>query len=115
MSDGKVRRGSARLFVEFTRAAVKQNNRRARIFRRYFDVLPGDAPAPTGLQGLQRRFFCREARGIMLRGDRTTRFTVSSFSFGKNALSKSRRAVDGFTNAPNFDNVDADGNYHSRR
>ena len=112
--NGKMSGGGAGLFVEFTRAAVKQDNRRARFFRRHFDVLPGDASAPTGLQGLQRRFFCREARGIMLRGHCAARFTVSSLSFGEHAFRKARRALDGFAHAPDFDNVDADGNNHRR-
>jgi len=107
MRNRKMRRGGARLFIEFPRATVKQNHRCARLFRRHFDVLPTDATAPAGLQRLQRRFFCREARGIMLGGDCAARFTVGALGFSEHALSEPRRALDGFPHAANFDNVDA--------
>ena len=107
MRNRKMRGGGARLFIEFPRATVKQNHRRARLFRRHFDVLPTDATAPAGLQSFQRRFFCREARGIMLGGHYAVRFTIGALGLSEHALSEPRRALDGFTHAANFDNVDA--------
>ena len=104
----KMRRSRASLLVEFARAAVKRNYRRARFLRRHFDVLPTDAAAPTCLQGFQRHFFCREARGIMLSGDRAARFAVSALGVSEDALSEARRAFDGFAHAANFDDVDSD-------
>ena len=103
-----MRRGCARLFVEFARAAVERNYRRARFLRRHFDVLPTDAAAPTCLQGFQRRFFCRETRGIMLRSRSAARFAVSSLGVSENAFSKPRRARDSFTHAADFDDVNSD-------
>ena len=87
---------------------MKHNQRRPRVFRGNFDVLPTNAAAPTGLQSLQRRFFCREARGIMLRGDRATRFTVGAFGISEDAFGKARSARDGFPHAADFDKVDSD-------
>src|SRR5260221_13084810 len=110
-----MRRGGAGLFVEFARAAVERNYRRARFPGRHFYVLPADAAAPPGLQSLQRRFFCREARGIMLGGDGAARFTIGPLGLGKHTFSESRRAGDGFPHAANFDNVYANGNDHGRK
>ncbi|MDX6559601.1 MAG: hypothetical protein QOF72_2650, partial [Blastocatellia bacterium] len=82
--------------------------RRARFLCRDFHVLPGDAAAPTGLQSLQRRFFCGEARGIMLGGHRAARFTIGPLGFSEHTFGESRRALDGFAHAAHFDNVDTD-------
>src|SRR5260370_1982521 len=87
MRNRKMRGGGARLFIEFPRATVKQNHRRARLFRRHFDVLPTDASTPTGLQSFQRRFFCCEARGIMLGGHYPVRFTTVALRLNEHALS----------------------------
>ena len=106
-------RGAGR-FVEFARAAVESDQRRARLLCGNLNVLPTDAAAPTGLQSFQRRFFCREARGIMLRGDYATRFAVSALSFSEHTFGKARRARDSFADAANFDNVDSDGDDHRR-
>jgi len=103
-----MRSGRAGSLVQFARAAVKQNHRRARFFCRHFDVLPTDAAAPSCLQSFQRRFFCRKTRGIMLRSDGTARFTVRAFGFGEHALGKARRALDRFAHAANFDDVNSD-------
>lgn len=87
---------------------MKENHGRARVFRRYFDVLPAYPATPTGLQSLQRGFFCGEAGGIMLRGDGAARFTVSALSVREHAFGEPRRAIDGFANAADFNNVDSD-------
>ena len=102
-----VRGGGAALFVQFAGAAVKQNRRCAGFLCSHFNVLPTDTAAPSCLQSFQRGFFCREARGIMLRGDGATRFTIRAFGFGKDALGKARRTGDGFAHAANFDDVDS--------
>jgi len=86
----------------------------AGFFCGHFDVLPTDAAAPTSLQSFQCRFFCGEAGGIMLRGRRAPRFAVRTLGVSEDALSKARRARDGFSDAPHFDNIDADGNDHRR-
>ena len=106
--DGKMSRRRARLFVKLERATMKRNQWRARFFGRDFDVLPRDPIAPAGLQGFQCGFFCGEASGIMLGGDDATRFAVRALSFSEHALSETRRALDGFAHAANFDNVDSD-------
>ena len=98
----------ARSFVQFAGTAVEENDWRAGFFRGDFDVLPTDAAAPAGLQSFQRGFFCRKARGIMLRGRGAARFAVCSLGVGENPFSKTRRARDGFANATNFNDVDAD-------
>ena len=87
---------------------MKQNYGRAGFFRRHFDVLPTDAAAPARLQSFQRGFFCRKARGIMLRGCGATRFAVRALRVGENSFSKAGRTRDGFSNATNFDDVYAD-------
>ena len=43
----------------------------------------------------------------MLGGDYAARFTIGALGFSEHALSEPRRALDGFTHAANFDNVDA--------
>lgn len=106
--DRKMRGCRATRFVEFASTSVKQNLRRTRIFGRYFDILPGDSAAPSGLQSFQRGFFCREARGIMLRGDRAARFAVSALGVSEDALGEARRAFNGLAHAANFDDVDSD-------
>ena len=98
----------ARGFIQFAGATVEQNYGRARFLCRHFDVLPTDAATPTSLQSFQRGFFCGKARGIMLRGRGAARFAVCSFGVGENPFSKTRRARDGFANATNFNDVDAD-------
>ena len=93
---------------------MEKNYRRPGFFRGHLNVLPTDAAGPTSLQSFQRGFFCREARGIMLRGRGAARFTVGALGGGEYTFSKTRRARDGFSHAPHFDDVDADGNDHRR-
>lgn len=104
----KMGSGSPGLFVQFARAAVKRDHGCARFFGRHFDVLPTNPIAPARLQSLQRRFFCGEARGIMLSGDCAPRFAIGALSFSEHAGGESRRAVDGLADAANFDNVNSD-------
>ena len=108
MSDGNVRGRCARSFIQFAGPPVEKNDRRTGLLRGDFDVLPTDATAPSGLQSFERGFFCGKARGIMLRGRGAARFAVCSFGVGENPFSKTRRARDGFANATNFNDVDAD-------
>ena len=86
---------------------MEENDRRARFLRGYFDVLPADATAPAGLQSFQRGFFCRKARGIMLRGRGAARFAVGALGLSKNTFSKAGRARDGLSDAPHLNDVDA--------
>ena len=106
--DREMRRGGATRFIEFASASVKEDQGRARIFGRYFNVLPAYPAAPPRLQSFQRGFFCREARGIMLRSDRAARLAISALGGSEDALSEARRAFDGFAHAANFDDVDSD-------
>ncbi len=101
------------LFKQFLYQPVKDQIRRARSARGDFDILPGYAAAPAGLQSFERRFFCGKASRIMLRGDGAATVAIGAFGCGKNALDKTRRARQHFANARNFDNVYADGNDHS--
>src|ERR1043165_1223956 len=94
---------------------MKQNDRRAGFLRGYFHVLPTDAAAPAGLQSFERGFFCRKARGIMLRSRGATRFAIRAMLVGENSFSKAGRPCDSLAHAPNFDDVDADGNYHRNK
>ena len=87
---------------------MEENDRRAGFFRGHFDVLPADAAAPAGLQSLQRGFFCRKARGIMLRGRGAARFAIRALGVSKHTFSKAWRARDGLSHAAHFDDVDAD-------
>ena len=107
MSNGNVRRRCARSFIQFAGTAVEEDDWRAGLFCGHFDVLPADAAAPAGLQSFQRGFFCRKARGIMLRGRGAARFAVRALGLSENAFSKARRARDGFRDPAHFDNVDA--------
>lgn len=93
---------------------MEENEGGAGFFRRDFDVLPTEAAAPTSLQSFQRGFFCRKARGIMLRGRGAARLAVRALGFSENTFSKARRARNGFSDAPHFDDVNADGNNHRR-
>ena len=86
--------------------------RRTTLTRRHFNVLPTDPAAPAGLQCFQRRFFCREARCIMLCGHSAAQIAVLAFSAREDALGESRRPQEHFANPRNFDNVYADGNNH---
>ena len=113
MRQRQMRGRCARLFVEFPRPAMQQQQRRARFFRRNFNVLPTNAAAPTGLQRLQRRFFCGETRCIMLRSNSTAPVAVFAFGVGEHTFSKTRRARQHFLYAPDFDDVYANGNNHS--
>ncbi len=82
--------------------------RRASIAR----ALPANPAAPSGLQRFQRRFFCSEARGIMLRRCSSPAVAITAFRQREDALAKARRALQHFANSRNFDNVYADGNDH---
>ena len=86
--------------------------RRAGIVRCDFHVLPTNPATPAGLQGFQRRFFRRKARGIMLRRHHAAAVAIRALSRRENAIAEARRALQYFANAGNFDNVYADGNDH---
>ncbi len=82
--------------------------------RRNFHVLPTNTATPAGLQRFERRFFCREARCIMLCRHDAARIAVSAFSGCKDAFAETRSAQEHFANSRDFDNVYADGNDHKR-
>ena len=107
-----MRGARARFFVEFAHATVENKDGRAGFARRDFDVLPGNAARPSCLQGFERSFFGREARGVMLRGDSSATVAVSSLVQSINALDEARRAQHHFAHAVNFDEIYADGNNH---
>ncbi|MDQ1727964.1 MAG: hypothetical protein QOD33_89 [Pyrinomonadaceae bacterium] len=80
--------------------------------RRHFHVLPANAATPTRLQCFQGRFFCREARGIMLGRNRATTVAVGAFRGCEHAFAEAWRPQQHFANSRNFDNVYPDGNNH---
>lgn len=106
--DGKVRGARARLLVEFEHAPVKDQKGSARSERADFYVLPRDAARPACLQGFERGFFGGEARGVMLRRDHAARVAVGALARRVNALDKTRRAMQDFSHAPDFNDVYAD-------
>ena len=75
-------------------------------------VLPANSAAPTRLQSLERRFFCRKTSGIMLCSYDTAAVAISSFGFSENTFTKPRRAEQHFADTCNFDNVYTNGNDH---
>ena len=114
MREREVRaRGAARV-EEFKRAFVETEAGRARRERENLDIVPRDAAAPTRAESLQRGFFGGEARGVMLRAAAlAARVAIGPLRFGEDALAEARRAPQDFTNAPDFDNVYADGDNHN--
>ena len=107
-----MRRRCAALLEQLFHWSMQDQERRAAFSRSNLDVLPGNTAAPAGLQSFQRRFFCRKARGIMLRRHRAATVAIGAFGGRENTFSKTRRASEHFANASNFDNVYADGNDH---
>jgi len=93
---------------------MEDEERRAGFSGSNLYVLPADPASPTSLQSLERRFFCRKARGIMLRSDGAATVAIGAFGGSENTLDKTRSAQEHFAHALNFDNVYADGNDHSR-
>lgn len=102
----------AGLLEQLTHESVQEQERSAGFARGDFDILPTDAAAPSGLQRLERRFFCGEACGIMLRGDGSTALAVSAFGAGVDALKKARRTLYHFADTTDFDDVYPNGNNH---
>ena len=88
--------------------------RRTRFARGHFHILPANPTTPARLQGFQRRFFCSEARGIMLRRHRATTIAIGALGGSEYTFAKAWRALQYFANPRNFDNVYADGNDHKR-
>ena len=105
------RRGSE-LFEDFLYLSRKDQIRRAIFARRDFNVLPTDSAPPTCLQSFERRFFCREARCIMLCGHDAAAVAVFALGARKDTLGETRRPQKHFANSCDFDNVYTDGNNH---
>ena len=87
--------------------------RRAALARGDFDILPTDPASPPRLQRFQSRFFRREPRRIMLRGDDAATVAVIAFGAREHAFGKAGRSQQHFANPRNFDNVYTDGNDHN--
>ena len=96
----------------FQHLSCEDQIRRAALFRGNLHVLPANSTTPTRLQCFQGGFFCRKARGIMLRRNCAATIAISSLSVSENAFGKARRAQEHFANSRDFDNVYADGNNH---
>ncbi len=107
-----MRRRRAELFKDLQHLSSEDQVRRAAFSRRNFHVLPTDSPTPASLQCFQRRFFCREARCIMLCGHDAAAVAVLALGARENAFGKPRRAQEHFANSRDFDNVYTDGNNH---
>lgn len=112
MRKREVRARRAAGVKDFARSFVKNQLGCARLVRADFDIPPTHAAAPTRAQSFQRRLFRGEARGVVLRGGRPARVAVIAFGFRENAHAETRRALDDFTHALDFDKVYADGNNH---
>ena len=108
-------RRRAELLKDFQYFSSEYQVRRTTLACCDLDILPTDSAAPTCLQRFQRRFFCREPRGIMLRSYDAAAIAVSALGFSENAFGKARRPQQYFANTRNFDNVYTDGNNHWRR
>lgn len=112
VGDGKMRVGCAGFLEQLTHESMQEQERSAGFERRDFDILPTDAAAPSGLQRLERGFFCGEACGIMLRGDDSATLAVSAFGARVHALKEARRALYNFADTADFDDVYSNGNNH---
>ncbi len=104
--------GRAEFVEDFAGAVAEHERRRARFVRDNLNVVPRDAAAPAGAERLQRGLFGGEADSVVLRRRRAAGIAVETLSFGEDALAKAWCAPQDFTDARNFDNVDADGNDH---
>ena len=105
-------RRRAALLEQLFHWSKEDQERRAAFSRSNLYVLPGNTAAPASLQSFQRCFFCRKARGIMLRRHRSATVAIGAFGGRENTFSKARCAPEHFANASNFDNVYANGNDH---
>src|ERR1051326_1700036 len=108
-------RGSAEVLKNTQHLPREDQIRSPTLTRRHLNILPTDSTAPAGLQRFQRRFFCREARCIMLWRHDAARVAVLALSAREDTLGKARRAQEHFANSCNFDNVYTNGNDHERR
>ncbi len=104
--------GRAALVEDFAGAVAEHERGRARFVRDNLNVMPRDATAPAGAERLQRGLFGGEAGSVMLRRRRASGIAVDALIFGEDALAEAWCAPQHFTDARNFDNVDADGNNH---
>src|SRR5664280_1934795 len=112
MSDGKMGADCPKLLKEFCRLAVKHHRGPSTGGALDFDVLPGDAPAPTCSDGLHGRFFGGKASGVALRLIGLG-FAVADFVGCKYPLQKSpAKALDGRLDAIDFCDVDAGSDDH---
>lgn len=109
-----MRGGRAGLLIKLARQTMKLQPGRTRFKRVDFHVMPGEAAGPSSAERLQRGFFGGETCGIMLCCDHPARVAVITLPFGKDALTKSRRAREDFAHATDFYNVYADGNNHGK-
>lgn len=114
MREREVRACRAACLKEFKRAFVETERGSARGERENLDIVPRDAAAPTRAESLQRGLFGGKARGVMLPAAAlAARVAISALGVREDALAEARRAPQRFTNAPDFDNVYADGDNHN--
>jgi len=104
--------GRAAFVEDFAGAVAEHEHGRARFVRDNLNVMPCDAAAPAGAERLQRGLFGGEAGSVVLRRRRAAGIAVETLIFGEDALAEAWCALQDFTDARNFDNVDADGNNH---
>lgn len=104
--------GCAELLVDFLHLPGQDYVRCAIFTGRDFHVLPTDSATPSCLQCFERRFFCCEARCIMLCGHDAAAVAVFALRARKNTLGKARCAQQHFANSRDFDNVYTDGKNH---
>jgi hypothetical protein len=75
-----------------------------------FDVMPGDAVAPTGADCFHCGFFCGEAGGIALVSIGLG-IAITALAFGEDAVQEAvPESLDGFGDAGDFSDIDS-GSY----
>src|SRR6266404_3613414 len=98
MRHGEMRGSRAKPFEDFQNLSPENQKWRSTFLRGNFDVLPTDSTTPACLQCLKRSFFCRETRGIMLRGHESATVAVYPFGWHEHSVDKARCAQQHFAN-----------------
>lgn len=78
------------------------------------DVVPGYLPTPAGFYCFQKCFLGRESARVALRCGGTFGIAVITFRRSENALGEPWSSRHRFSDAVNFNNVDAGGDDHER-
>ena len=104
--------GLAHSFEDAAGLAIYMQCRHTVCVVKDFHVMPRDLSSPACFERFQECFFSGKACSVALRSDYSFAFTIFTLGISKYALSEPRSSGDGIAYSINFDNVDADGNYH---